>query len=292
MHYSRRLALCVSSEEDTRPSFAGHAEGNFHRFDSLIDKIILNHVLLPRFLGGHTLSSDILLQRVKKVRISDTVVNQILSLIEDGTVQVGDQLPGERELVDQLQVGRASVREALRILEAQGVVEVRPGKGTFVTGDVGAVDESVMHWFQQHADEVLHLLEVREALDKQAAKLAARRVKPAQAKALLNLVDQQEQCLELNDTERFVELDQAFHAMLASLSGNDLLVQLLAGVHEAMVDPRRSLTRLSGRARASVREHRAMADAIANQDEAAAESAVGAHIQSVRKAIAALREET
>ena len=241
------------------------------------------------FMEEHDLSTEISLSRVKKVRISDTVVRQIMSLIEDGTVQVGDRLPGERELVDQLQVGRASVREALRILESQGVVEVRPGKGTFVTGDPSAGDESIIGWFQQHADELLHLLEVREALDIQVAKLAAQRVDPERAKMLIDMVNQQEQFLADNDGEGFVELDQAFHAMISSISGNELLTQLSAGVYEAMVDPRRSLTRLSGRARASVREHRALATAISQQDVMSAAEAAVAHLNSVRKAITTLR---
>jgi len=238
------------------------------------------------------LSSDILLQRVKKVRISDTVVNQIMSLIEDGSVCVGDRLPGERELVEQLQVGRASVREALRILEAQGVIEVRPGKGAFVTGESSSSDELVVEWFQRHADEVLHLLEVREALDKQAGKLAASRVTKKQVDALKKSLAEQEENLSENDRERFVELDQEFHFLIGAISGNDLLLQLMIGVHEAMVNPRRSLTRLPGRAEASLRDHRAIAEAIASKDPLAAEKAVATHLESVRSAIAELRSES
>ena len=70
-----------------------------------------------------------LFQRIKKVRVSDSVVDQILTLIDEGELEVGDQLPGERELVSQWQVARASVREAFRMLEAKGIIEVRPGKG-------------------------------------------------------------------------------------------------------------------------------------------------------------------
>jgi DNA-binding FadR family transcriptional regulator len=100
--------------------------------------------------------SDQLLRRVKKVRISDTVVDQIVVLIEEGKLKVGDQLPSERELVIQLDVGRASVREALRILEAQGVIEVKPGKGIYITGDVTRLSgvEGIKRWFREHADEI------------------------------------------------------------------------------------------------------------------------------------------
>ncbi len=237
------------------------------------------------------MSSEFMLQQVKKVRISDTVVDQILSLIENGQLNVGDQLPGERDLVSQLGVGRASVREALRILEAQGLVEVRPGIGTFITDDVATGDEAILQWFQQHADEVLHMVEVREALDRQAAMLAAGRISATQIAELHKNIEQQFACLHEKDTEQLVQLDHKFHHLIAEASGNELLMQLITSIIEAMINPRRSVLHTAGRAEESVQQHRAIVLAIESGDPQSAEVAVQNHIDSVRSAILMLRDK-
>lgn len=231
-----------------------------------------------------------LLQRVKKIRISDTVVDQIVSLIEEGKLKVGDQLPGERELVDQLQVGRASVREALRILEAQGVVQVQPGRGTFVIGDVTHLSgsEGVRTWFEDHADEVRSILELREALERKAVYLAAQRASDEIIARLEELVQSAELNAAQNRQDELVAVDQQFHGLLGRASGNDLLSELIDGTIVAMVSPRRSILRLPERSQISAREHRVIWEAVRNRDPEAAEAALLQHMNSVRSAIGAL----
>lgn len=238
------------------------------------------------------MTSETLLQRVKKVRISDTVVDQIIALIEDGRLKVGDQLPGERELVNQLQVGRASVREALRILEAQGIVEVSPGKGTFITGEVSKLSdqEGVRLWFQQHADEVLELLEVREALERRSARLAATKASQEQIDNARRVLDSVEHALEKGELDILGYGDQNFHRLLAQASGNHILSELIDAIIEAMVSPRRTILRLPGRARKSMDEHRAILQAIVDRDPEAAEQAVIEHMASVRTALESLKQ--
>jgi DNA-binding FadR family transcriptional regulator len=235
--------------------------------------------------------SNILLHRVKKVRISETVVDQILDLIEDGSLKIGDQLPGERDLVNQLQVGRASVREALRILEAQGVIEVLPGKGTFVVGETAFEgDDGIIQWLKHHVIEEFDFLEVRDALDRKAASLAAVRASDADVAVMAGILEESQACLESGDLANMVSLDKLFHCSIAEASGNDMLSHLLTSVHEAMVNPRRSLIRVKGRAAISLREHQAIFDAIKGRDPGAAERAVTAHNNSVREAIKLLTD--
>ncbi len=236
------------------------------------------------------MSANSLLQRVKKIRISDTVVDQIVNLIGEGKLKVGDQLPGERELVDQLQVGRASVREALRILEAQGIVQVQPGRGTFVIGDVSRLSgsEGVRTWFEDHADEVRSILELREALEREAAYLAAQRARPAMIARLEELVQSTVEYAAQSRHDELVAADQQFHSLIGRASGNDLLSELIDGTIVAMVSPRRSILRLPDRAEISGREHRKIWEAIHEHDPQAAEAAMAQHINSVRMVISSL----
>ncbi len=237
------------------------------------------------------MSSENIFQNVKSVRLSDTVVDQILSLIEEGLLKIGDRLPGERELVEQLGVGRASVREALRILEAQGVLEVRPGRGAFITGkpaDITAGIEGIRRWFQDHADEILEMLEVRSALERQAANLAARRANTAQIEGLNRILEEAQRYVAEGNFQKAGYLDHEFHRELANASGNKMLTQLIDSTIEALISPRRSIQQLPGRAELSMREHRQIVNAIAREDPEAAEAAVEKHIASVRQAILAL----
>jgi len=234
--------------------------------------------------------SDLLLQRVKKVRISDTVVDQIIALIEEGKLPVGARLPGERELLSQLQVGRASVREALRILEAQRVIEVRPGKGAFIISDIVHLSEyeGIRLWFEEHIAEFLKLLEIREALEMQAAAMASVNASMDQLEEIKAVLDETEEQVTRADWAKVTELDQEFHRMLAQASDNDLLAQIVAAIIEAMVEPRRSLLRIPGRAKASLQEHRAIFRAVKNHGATRADEAVKAHIAHVRLAIGSL----
>ena len=238
-------------------------------------------------------TNEKLLQKVKSVRLSNIVADQIIDLIEDGSLEVGDQLPGERELVDQLGVGRASVREALRILEAQGVLEVRPGKGAFVIGrpsELSTSEENLRSWFQENAAEVLEMLEVRSALERKAAYLAGSRATPEQIEAMTEILDQADENIRNGDIGQLSTLDQAFHRRLAEASGNSLLAMLVDNTIEALLSPRKSILLSPGRAEMSSVEHRAIAEAIAKRDREGAEQATSEHISSVRKSILALVE--
>src|ERR1044071_8871226 len=91
-------------------------------------------VRIPR--GGGLLAaadpSDVLLEPVKRSRIYEHIVEQIHALIREGRWAPGDQIPPERELAERFRVSRTSVREALRALEMQGVIDSRQGGGAFV----------------------------------------------------------------------------------------------------------------------------------------------------------------
>ena len=72
------------------------------------------------------------LRPITKARLSEAAMQQIQKLIADRGMSPGDKLPSERELVQQLEISRSSVREALRMLEIMGLVQVKPGRGAFV----------------------------------------------------------------------------------------------------------------------------------------------------------------
>jgi GntR family transcriptional repressor for pyruvate dehydrogenase complex len=236
------------------------------------------------------LDNHIQLSRVKRVRVSDTVVDQIVTLIKNGTLNIGDQLPGERELVEQLQVARASLREALRILEFQGVIEVQPGKGAFIVGSIDNLysgEEGVRQWFREHATEYKDIFEVREALEICAARLVTLNISEEEISELQQILDQSKSLLPSENFERIISLDRKFHHLIGEFSRNKLLSELVDITYEVSKS-KPSLLRIPGRAKVSLGQHQSILDAIVSRDPDAAAKAVVSHISNIRESIETL----
>ncbi|MCC7359279.1 MAG: FadR family transcriptional regulator [Anaerolineales bacterium] len=237
------------------------------------------------------MKSEAIFQRIKQVRVADTVVDQVISLIEDNVLKPGDKLPSERELVAQFQVARPSIREALRILEFQQVIQVRHGRGAFVLGlnnGLASDEERVRSWFHEHGREMLDVLEVRTNLEGLAARLAAEKATPeAVAEIQLKILAAEKEFTESNWDE-LVRLDRQFHLAVARSSGNALIPPLTEMLIDAMVNPRRSLMRLRSHAPGSWADHTAVLDAIRAHDPQRAEQNMLIHLGHVRTNVIAL----
>ena len=103
------------------------------------------------------------LNSLKRVSIVQQVEQVIADRIVDGTYAVDTKLPAEMTLSKQLGVGRGTVREAFRLLEAKGLVEIRPGRGAFVASDKEAGTEQTVQWFRANEMELLDCVQVRAA---------------------------------------------------------------------------------------------------------------------------------
>lgn len=221
---------------------------------------------------------------LESVRLSDAAVDQILQAIANGQLKVGDKIPSERELMRQLNVGRASVREALRKLETMGVVDVRPGQGSVIVNTLTHAPASQLWktWVSAHREEVFQLLEVREALETKAAALAARHASAEDIEALRSAVDQQQATIPDGNAASRAEADIAFHTALARASRNQFLLALAESLMYALHESRVSTYAHTGRAQLSLVEHTAIVDAVADGNVERAMRATAAHIASTR----------
>jgi GntR family transcriptional repressor for pyruvate dehydrogenase complex len=215
--------------------------------------------------------------------VSDKVIEQILNLIQSGELKVGDRLPGERQLAEELQVSRVPIREAFSKLEALGIIEVRRGVGAIVTRDLsGALASEIwMRWLSDHQSDIVQVYEVREAIECQATRLAA---EPATEKHLMDLqelVRQMETAAAHKDYKAVADADRRFHEYIASMCGNDLLQQFLKAVNEISSLYRGATFRLPGRAQQSIDEHKKIITAIASGDRTVAGQAAAEHTGNI-----------
>ncbi|UJP09954.1 FadR family transcriptional regulator [Microbacterium sp. KUDC0406] len=208
----------------------------------------------------------------------DTALHGLRSLIADGALRPGDRLPSEGELCEQLGVSRGSLREAIRMLAALGVLETRHGSGSYV-GELRAADLisslSLTVGLLPMAG-VLELTELRRALEPHVAALAAARIDPETVERLDALLAELEAS---DDFEQHSRLDHEFHMSIATVAGQDALTSLLD-----VLRSRSRAYRLSDASDAAELKrnsdvgHRAILRGLADGDPVAASAAASAHV--------------
>lgn len=228
------------------------------------------------------------LTTIKRTQRNEEVRLQIEQAIRRGDFAPGERLPSERELVETFGVSRVSVREAIRSLEAVGLVRVFQGRGAFVTDRRSGLGEPMARWLELHRDEVLELLGVRGALDEYAGQSAVEHYDPVKVVAIVAAHERFTAAVESGAaTEELVALDIEFHVAVAEASGNRLLYDLLSDLHSYLAESRYAVLAPSGRPAQSASEHALIVEAIQARDAALARLATSRHIASVREVVVA-----
>ena len=213
-------------------------------------------------------------------RLSDDAAERVRGLIDDRGLQPGDRLPSERDLARWLGVGRTSLREGLRSLELLGLLQVVPGKGIYL-GQAAAVplERVVRDWLAANEGALRELIELREAVEVQAARLAAARVGADDVAAMTGAMARMRAATDAGDVEAFVAADTAFHDAVANASGNMLVRRTLASIAPE-TRTFRTATASVGRwvMERTYDEHQRVLDAVAAGSTADASRAMREHI--------------
>lgn len=166
----------------------------------------------------------------------ENVVDQIISVITDSVVKgkykPGMKLPSEYELIEELKVSRNSLREAMKILSAMGVVEIKRGDGTYICSEMktSVFDNAVFGiLYEMSTDDELQ--ELRQIVDEEVARLAMQKVTKEEIKALRTNIGEMEQALQAGDYDQTEKLDFTFHQMLIDACKNKFFIRLMQGVY-------------------------------------------------------------
>jgi GntR family transcriptional repressor for pyruvate dehydrogenase complex len=227
-------------------------------------------------------------QRIRSVRAPESIVAQFREAIRSGRISPGDRLPSERDLARILRVGRTTVREAIRALESLGVVESRPGRGTFlVQADIGATVRSAPRrsWKEHEA-----VFEARLLIEPQIAAYAAVRATAGDIASLGRILVQQAAQVEAGETGMAADL--AFHAALSRIARSTVLRRFLESLADVLHESRKAVARVKGRPASSLREHEAVRAAIQARDPDAARAQMLEHIQAAKAVVVAARAWT
>lgn len=219
------------------------------------------------------------LSPVSRPRLYEQVVERIRAHVTVSGLRSGDRLPPERELAERLGVSRASVKQAIVVLEVQGLLEVRHGGGTYLRRnrlEVEPVDELIAR--RRRLPDVL---EAREALETKLAELAAKR----RTKADLDAIDDALAYMrtEIADGGLGIEGDRRFHAAVTAAAGSSLLAEFMRSIADQITESRTESLRQPGRPSRSLVQHLKIADAIRMSDQKGAAAAMRRHVQTVSK---------
>ena len=222
---------------------------------------------------------------IKTKKIYEEIVEQIKIMLTRGDLHPGDRLPSERDLSEALGVSRASVREALTALETMGILDIRPGEGTFVrrTSDAETFESLTLLLAMERTPEA-HLMEVRRILETEAAALAAQR---ATSEDLEKIAANLEIMKNADSIQAAVEADVRFHFAIAEATKNSVLLRIMNTVadlmHQTFRQQRENLYADLGPRVLS--EHEAIINAIQSRNPDQAWARMLEHINNIEAAL-------
>ena len=172
----------------------------------------------------------------KQNRIFQDIVDQIQEAILNGSVKSGDMLPAERELKEMFETSRGTLREALRVLEQKGLIEIKLGVGggaMVKSANSEQIGESLDILIRSQRVSLSHLCEFREGVEGDVVALAAQRATAADILHLKELLKEAKKHAEKGGTHRdpFIEADKKLHLAMAQISRNPIYISILQMVH-------------------------------------------------------------
>lgn len=169
--------------------------------------------------------------KIQRISLQSEIIKYIQNYISEKGLESGDKLPSQNSLIDMMGVSRTSLREAIKTLEARGVLEVYNGKGIYVGGGAGYNISNVIT-FAKEKENLIEIVEVRKILEKEILKLVVQRVTDEELSSL-------EECMnalmdKYSKGERQTDIDKKFHYMIYKFAHNEVLYELILSIKSNM----------------------------------------------------------
>lgn len=169
---------------------------------------------------------------INKENVVDQVIKSITDSIISGKYKAGMKLPNEYELIEELQISRNSLREAMKILSAMGIVEIKRGDGTYICTQMNpSIFDTAIYGIIYDLSTDEELLELRQIVDEEIVRLAMKKVTDEELKQLYENTGNLEQAILTEDYESAKNLDFAFHISLIDICKNGFFSRMMKGVY-------------------------------------------------------------
>ena len=222
------------------------------------------------------------MQAVKRVPVVQQVVDNLKEFITSGEIQIGEKLPPEMELCARLNVGRGTVREAIRVLQATGFVELRPGRGAFVARTEEEPEVlDVSGWFSANEMELMDFMQVRTAIEPLAIRLAIEKCTDKDIKVLEKNYQDTLLAVENNDAGQLGHCDEQFHTYIFECSQNQLLIAINKLLVDTLKKFRSKTFLIPSNARNVIGPHGQILQAFRDKDAAEGERHMLEHMERI-----------
>ncbi len=223
-----------------------------------------------------------LYERISQDKLYVKVAEKVQSLIIRNELHPGDRLPPERELAERLGVSRTVVREAIKVLQERGLVQIVSGRGTFVTDlATDRVYNSISLVFQMQSNSFDDLHEIRESLEMNIVGSAAERATPEDIEKLRAAIEAMDQGIE--SPEEYVKADLEFHSVLAQATQNPMYLALINPIIDLLREARLLIFSVPGAPHRGQDGHRAILACVERGDKEGAQEAMRRHLSRSRE---------
>jgi len=231
---------------------------------------------------------DLMFKQLKFDRstVPSKIVEEFKRLIKSGELKLGEKLPAERELSQQLNVSRNTIRESYKILSTLGLIEIKHGQGAFVMNENSNLHSLTDHLFVR-TDQFADLFEIRKLIETQAVVWAVERASDKQVNELYQYVVDTIQLIKADKVERssLSKRDQEFHLIILKLSHNALALRMMINLTGQLRSMRKETAKIPERIQYSWNEHVKIAEMIKARNAEKAREYMEKHLESVEQTL-------
>ena len=210
-----------------------------------------------------------------------SVLEHIRSELLRGNLKAGSRLPTVAKLAQELAIGIPSVREAYRVLETKGMLEVTQGKGTFVSSHLRNSNTFIRQFQLAEQESPLHLLQARKLIEPSIAALAASQATKAETEMILFDAERQKQMD--GRPSHFDDINIRFHDLIVSVAKNPILTQIISVIYDMMREVQPIFEQLPDSAEKAIYFHKLIAGAIKAKNPEAARALMLQHIETAEQ---------
>jgi GntR family transcriptional repressor for pyruvate dehydrogenase complex len=249
-------------------------------------KLLVNRIrtydICQRLFDQFTMARS--LKRISGLRLCDEVVNQIEGQILNGDCQAGDKLPSESDLAEQAGISRRAIRDALKILETKGLIEVRKGSGAYVARNdyefyLASIMDNVRSYLSDARASLVNILQFRILIEGSAVAYLAKKQDPDRLDTLKDNLETQQKALTNKNADLYNKVHLEFHAALVEGLGNPIINMLYEQVSLLIRDRMMLISHDFSVMENSISEHKEIVDRIADGDPGAAQEALDDHFR-------------
>lgn len=216
--------------------------------------------------------------------VVERVIQQITNMVSLGRFKMGEKLPSEFELMDELNVSRNSLREAMKILSAMGIVEIKRGDGTYICQKVKpSVFDSVIYSMMMESSSDKEIIELRQLLDENVLKLAVKNCTDQEIDHLQQMIVQMREHFDQGELSKAAKLDYDFHIFLTGCAQNSFLCRIVTGVYKIFEGSIEKNIRTEELFAMAAEHHQAIVDCLRNRDERVISQVISNSLSSWRR---------